>query len=87
MFNVTAVIGADRVEESVVISDRRMIEDKWEEELDRVEIIHRHHILHANKQTDSLFTFIALVYLMQITRLWKELTLHNTLCVWNARTL
>ena len=39
MFNLTAVIGTDRVEESVLISDRRKIENKCTEELDRVEII------------------------------------------------
>ena len=63
------------------------IENQWEEELDRVEIIHCHHILHANKQADSLLPFIVLFYLMQITRLWKELMLHNSSCVWNARTI
>lgn len=83
------MIGADRVEESVVISDRRKIENKWEEELDRLEIIHCHHILHVNKQAYSLLPFIVLVHLMQITRLWKELMLRNSscVCVWNARTL
>jgi hypothetical protein len=89
MFNLTAVIGADRVEESVVICDCRKVENKWEEELDRVEIIYCHHILHVKKQADSLLVLIVLVYLMQITRLWKELMLHNSsyVCVWNARTL
>ena len=81
MFNLTAVIGADRVEESVVISDHRKTENKWEEELDRVEIIHCHHILHVNKQADSLLLVIVLVHLMQIMRLWKELMLHNSSCV------
>jgi len=89
LFNLTAVIGADRVEESVVVSERRKIENRWEEELDRVEIIHSHHILHVKKQAGSLLPLIVLVYLMQTTRLWKELMLHNSsyVCVWNARTL
>lgn len=87
MFNLTAVIGADRVEESVVIWDCRKTENKWEDELDRVEIIHCHHILHVNKQADSVLPLIVLVHLMQITRLWKDLMLHNSSCVWNARTL
>jgi hypothetical protein len=38
MFNLTAVIGAYRVEESLVISEHRKIGNKCEEELDGVEI-------------------------------------------------
>ena len=87
MFNLTAVIGADRVEESVVISDYRKIENKWEEEQDKVEIIHYHHILHVNKQADSLLPFIVSVYLIQITRLWRELMLHSSLCVYGMQEL
>lgn len=38
MFSLTAVIDAGMVEESVVMSDHRKIENKCEEELDGVEI-------------------------------------------------